>query len=342
MAVATVTGLFDQRRLAANADGVVVAVAVSLPWSTSATSILLVIWLVALIPTLQLADLRRELSTAAGGLPVLLFLLGALGMAWADVSLMDRLGGLDGFIKLLIIPLLMVQFRRSDKGRLVFIGFLLSCVTLLIASSIVGGAPVKNYIAQSDEFTVCAAILIGLAVEKARTQNWPQAAAMFVLSCAFLANIFFLTTSRTTLVVLSALVIAYGVGQLGWKGLFAGAAAWLVLAGLLWTASPYVRGRVVSIYSQTEQYEARNAKTSAGLRIDFWTKSVRFIEAAPLLGRGTGSNSSIVRTRGSRQFRCTRNRFGQSTQSDTDDCHPGRPDWRGDSLGDVDFPVGAV
>ena len=38
-------------RLTKIADGLAVAVAVSLPWSTSATSILLVLWLITLIPT---------------------------------------------------------------------------------------------------------------------------------------------------------------------------------------------------------------------------------------------------------------------------------------------------
>ena len=89
---------FDQARLAIIADWVVVALAVSLPWSTSATSILVVVWLILFVPTLTWPDTRRVLTTAAGGLPVLLVLLGALGMAWAKVPLFDRLGGLDGFL----------------------------------------------------------------------------------------------------------------------------------------------------------------------------------------------------------------------------------------------------
>ena len=64
---------FDRARLARIADGLAVAVAVSLPWSTSATGILVVLWLLALIPTLDWAEVRRELATPAGGLPVLLF-----------------------------------------------------------------------------------------------------------------------------------------------------------------------------------------------------------------------------------------------------------------------------
>ena len=59
------------------ADGLAVALAVSLPWSTSATGILAVLWLLVLVPTLDRAALRRVLTTPAGGLPVLLWALGA-------------------------------------------------------------------------------------------------------------------------------------------------------------------------------------------------------------------------------------------------------------------------
>src|SRR5262245_61362048 len=78
-------------RLGQLADGLVTAVAVSLPWSTSASSILIVLWLIALVPTLDAASVRRELLSAAGGLPVLLWALGAIGMLWADVSWSDRI-----------------------------------------------------------------------------------------------------------------------------------------------------------------------------------------------------------------------------------------------------------
>src|SRR6266536_494118 len=70
----------NRTRLVPIADGL--AVAVSLPWSTSATSILIVLWLIAVVPTLDVASVRREAMTPAGGLPALLWALGALGMLW--------------------------------------------------------------------------------------------------------------------------------------------------------------------------------------------------------------------------------------------------------------------
>src|SRR6202790_1940027 len=100
----------DMRLLQRAADWLAVAVVLSLPWSTSVSVILIVLWLLAVLPTLAIKDIRRELLTGAGGLPVLLWLLAAIGMLWADVPWPERLDGLGGFHRLLVIPLLLVQF----------------------------------------------------------------------------------------------------------------------------------------------------------------------------------------------------------------------------------------
>jgi O-antigen ligase len=105
------------------ADWLVVLIAIALPWSTSATTICIVAWLVVVLPTLDLASVRRELESAAGGLPVLLWCLGVIGMLWADVSWTERLQGLGSFHRLLVIPLLLAQFRRSEHGVPVIYGF---------------------------------------------------------------------------------------------------------------------------------------------------------------------------------------------------------------------------
>lgn len=302
MSTFSIASRLDRTRLAKIADGLAVAVAVSLPWSTSATSILLVLLLLALIPTLEWSDLRRELLTAAGGLPVLLFLLGAVGMVWAEVTWRARFGGLDSFVRLLVIPLLMAQFRRSDSAHQVLIGFLISCVALLIASFIVAiwpvlnyrgmasyGVPAKDYIMQSLEFTMCAAVLLDLAVAKARLRQWKTSAAFGLLGLAFLSNIVFIVTGRTALAIIPALILLYGIRHSGWKGAFGAAVVGIIAAAVVWTTSLYVRERVTGIYTEAVRYEQYNQLSSAGERLEFWKKSIRFIASAPLLGHGTGS-----------------------------------------------------
>src|SRR5262249_2939488 len=177
---------FDRARLERAAAVLAVAVLVSIPWSTTATAILIVLWLLAFVPTVDWLALRRELWSPAGGLPVLFFLLAAVGMLWADVSWRERLGGLDSFHPLLVIPLLLAQFRRSGNPRWIMLGFLGSCTVLLVASyahytwrqwvpdpgwGALYGAPVKDYILQSGEFQLCAFGLAYAAVEAWRAQR---------------------------------------------------------------------------------------------------------------------------------------------------------------------------
>jgi O-antigen ligase len=78
--------------------------------------------------------LRREVGSAVGGLPVLLWCVGVIGTLWADVSWSERFLGLGSFHRLLVIPLLFAQFRRSEHGKYVIYGFLLSSALVLIAS----------------------------------------------------------------------------------------------------------------------------------------------------------------------------------------------------------------
>ena len=62
MAAVSIAGQFDRASSARLADWLLVATAVSLPWSTSATSILAVLWLLALLPSLRWSEMRRDLT----------------------------------------------------------------------------------------------------------------------------------------------------------------------------------------------------------------------------------------------------------------------------------------
>src|SRR5580704_3003721 len=142
----------DMRLLQQAADWLAVAVVVSLPWSTSTSLILIVLWLVAVLPTLAVADMRRELLTAAGGLPVLLWVLAAAGMLWADVPWAERIDGLGGFHRLLAIPVLLALSSLFA----VLPSRALAQVPLFGAHVKAYGVPVKDYILQSGIFLICA------------------------------------------------------------------------------------------------------------------------------------------------------------------------------------------
>jgi len=292
-----------QKKLASVADGLVVALAVALPWSTSATAILAVLWILVLLPTLRLADIRRELMTPAGALPVILVALGVVGMLWADATALERWKGLDSFLKLLAIPLLFVQFRRSDRGECVFLGYLMSCVVLLAATVIVivtpwapalinynaGSVLVKNAPTQAGEFVTCIFGLLFLAHEAATRKDRVWVFGCSAIIFAMLADITYLSASRTALVVAVVLLVVFGIKRLTVKGMMV-AFGFAVLIGVIgWTSSPYLRGRTEAVQTELQKYEATNERTSSGERVEFWTKSIEFVGQALVLGHGTGS-----------------------------------------------------
>src|SRR6266702_6001922 len=44
-----------------------------------------------------------------------------------------------------------------------------------------------------------------------------------------------------------------------------------------------------TLFPYTTLFRSQNASTSAGARLEFWKKSLRFVADAPVLGHGTGS-----------------------------------------------------
>jgi O-antigen ligase len=300
--------LLDRDRLAQIADGLAAAVAVLLPWSTSATVVLIVLWLVALIPTLDVASVRREVMTAAGGLPLLLFGLAAVGMLWAHADWNERITGLLAFHKLLLMPLLFAQFRRSPRGHWVIIGFLASLAALAIVSFALiltpglpwrgrfnQGVPVKDYITQSGLFAVCIFGLLGQAVELWRARRVRLALAAVVMAMIFLANIGYLATGRTALVAMVVLLVPFLFWYFGWKGVLAAGLAAIVVACSLWLSSSYLRDRVMHVAQEVEAYQAADTPTSVGLRLEYWRKSKSFIAEEPLIGHGTGMVRELFR-----------------------------------------------
>jgi hypothetical protein len=300
----------DRKHFAQFADCLIVALAVSLPWSTSATSILAVLWLLTLLPTLDLASLRRVALVPAAGLTLLLVGLGVLGLLWADVPWAERFDGVESFLRLLCLPLLLLQFERSGGGRTALIGFLASCAVLLGLSWLLlevpeniqwpfatkgHGIPVKDYIAQNAEFTICIFVILRLGLDAWAGGRRMIALLLALLALAFLANIFYVATSRTYLVVIPVLLLALGYRQIGWKGLAAAVAAGAILAATAWAASPPLRERVTSLFEEVASFQPGASATSAGERLEYWRKSLEFLRAAPILGHGTGSIRSQFR-----------------------------------------------
>jgi hypothetical protein len=283
------------------ADILVTAIAAALPWSTTAASAFITLWFIIVIPTLDWNEFVESLAHPACALPIVICALAVVGTLWSDGSWPERLHGTKPVLKLLLIPLLLCHFQRSPRGTWVFIGFLGSCVLLMILSWIVlfyptlkltptasAGVPVKNYIDQSQEFAACA-FIIGLpALIAIRRRRLATAFCWLGLIMAFVANMLFVASARTALLYMPVLLVLFAVRHLNLGaalGLFAGAA---VASVLIWTTSPYLDKRVADIAVEYHGYET-NTLASTAQRLNYWRKSVTFYAQAPLFGHGTGA-----------------------------------------------------
>jgi O-antigen ligase len=290
----------DRSRWNAVVDWLAVGVAVSLPWSTTATGILVALWILAALPTLDLSA-RRDFAEPAAFLPVLLWLLAAAGMLWADVSFADRLAGLGKFHRLLVIPLLLFHFRRSERGVWVIYGFFAASMALMLVSwglaEIPGlpwrgrsvGVPTKDYIFQAMNFLICAFALFGYACDAGRARRWRSTVVAVLIALLFLANIFFVVTSRTALLVLPALLLWLGWQEFRWRGLVAAMALAVIVGAGTWFESPYLHDRLTKSVAELDAYRVSNEPNSTGLHLEFLKKSWSFVQTAPIFGHGTGS-----------------------------------------------------
>jgi O-antigen ligase len=302
MTALSTTARFDRAFFTALADWLAVGVALALPWSTTATGIFIAAWLVVVLPTLDAAAIKRELVTAAGGLPVLLCCLGAIGMLWADVDWAARLGGLDSFIRLLLIPLLLAQFRRSAHGGWVIYGFLLSVTVLLVVSFIlvltpgltwrghvVAGVPVHDDIFQDSEFLVCGFGLLGYVALEGKRLHWRAASVFLAMGAFFFANFAFVVISRISVAVAPALAVLLGWRICRGKGVLVAAILAVVIGAVALFASPSLRERMNQSIEEIQTYRATDAATSIGMHAAFLKESVAIIASAPIIGHGTGS-----------------------------------------------------
>lgn len=223
----------------------------------------------------------------------------------------QRVNALNGYVKLLIIPLLLVQFRCSERGWQIVAGYLASITALLLLSWMLAifpifgtrnpitgmlmqrGIPFRDSIAQSGEFVAGAFGLLYLAAEFWIARRRSLAWLSIAVAAAMLANIGYVANSRTSLLVIPVLLTMLCAMRLRWRGRLAVALAAIVVVALVWQSSPYLRKRVYQVGDELADHGRGGMQTSGGLRLAFWSRSVTLIERAPLIGHGTQPISLI-------------------------------------------------
>ncbi len=333
--------LRDPASWMAAVDVFAILTAVVLPFSTSLTAIFVTAMLIASVPFLDLRAFLQSLRRPIAVVPIAFFALALIGTLWSDAAWGTRFYAVFPTAKLLVLPVLFYHFERSERGVWVMVAFLASCTLMMILSWAVTCAPdlamkpaadasrgifVKNYIDQSQEFTLCAVALAYPVVQLLRAGKSWQAAALCAIGVGLVANMLLVVVSRTALVTMPLLLAGFGLLHLRLRGnlLMLGAAtaialiAWLVPFGTIWSrvapnvcgahpllrpemsaarqdmlTSPSIEWTVKTFSRDVQLYEKEQTPTSFGERFTYWKYALKFIADAPLLGHGTGSSKGL-------------------------------------------------
>ena len=296
-----------------NIDLLTVLIALLLPWSTTGVVIAAVLWIIALIPSLQMRPFLQSLTRPASFLPIALFALALLGTLWSEASWGTRLHAVGPTAKLLVLPLLFYHFERSSRGVWVFVAFLASCTLLMVASWIVAldpdlslkrylsfgpylpvkGIVVKNYIAQSQEFTLCAVALAYPIMTLWRANRIRLAALLAIIALSLLVNMMFVVISRTALVTMPLMLAVFALLHLKARTAIIASCAAALLAAVAWNASPELRATTFKFFADYQQTTEQFNPSGVGSRLEYWQKSLRFFANAPVIGHGTGSTRGL-------------------------------------------------
>ena len=290
-----------------NIDLLTVLIAILLPWSTSGVAIAGVLWIIALIPTIDMRAFLRSLMRPICALPIAFFALALVGTLWSDASWGARLYAVSPTAKLLMLPLLLYHFERSPRGLWVFIAFLASCTLLMAVSWVVAFEPnltlkpeaeargifVKNYIDQSQEFALCAVALAYPIMTFLQTNRMRLAALLTAIALSFLANMVFVVISRTALVTMPIMLAVFALLHLKLRTTILASCAAALLAVAAWSASPDLRATTLKFFADYQQTTIQNNPSGMGSRLEFWQKSLRFFAEAPVIGHGTGSTRGL-------------------------------------------------
>jgi len=290
-----------------NIDLLTVLIAILLPWSTSGVAIAAVLWIIALIPTIEVRAFLRSLMRPICALPIAFFALALVGTLWSDASWGARLYAVSPTAKLLMLPLLLYHFERSPRGVWVFVAFLASCTLLMTVSWVVAFEPdlslkpealergifVKNYIDQSQEFALCAVALAYPVMTFLQTNKIRLAVLLAAIALSFLMNMMFVVISRTALVTMPIMLAVFALLHLKLRTTILASCIAALFAAVVWNASPDLRTTVAKFFADYQQTWGQNNPSGMGSRLQFWQKSLRFFAEAPVIGHGTGSTRGL-------------------------------------------------
>jgi O-antigen ligase len=278
-----------------------VALGFTIPISTSATEVVLVLLLVCWLCSGDYAARLRAIGrNKVAVLSLAMFGVYAIGVSYSSAPLLEAADALWKYRKLAYLAIPLTVFADARTRTHALRAFMLAMLVTLAASFLVSWgllaskwgdpsdcAAFKNHIAQNTLMAFFVAMLANRILLGGRFR-WLYLGVMLVAAY----NVLFMVAGRTGYLILFALLCLLMYRRKGFRGL-----AWAaILLGFLvavgYNTSDGLRHRVNLAMQETADYYCWGydaLDSSIGRRLAFYTASARIVVQHPLLGTGTGS-----------------------------------------------------
>ncbi|MCC7483967.1 MAG: O-antigen ligase family protein [Burkholderiales bacterium] len=281
-----------------------IAIGAALPFSVFLDNVLLGLALAAWVA----GGAWREKLAAIGGNPVVLsamalFALLAAGTLWGESKDRDAALYLVKYGDLIAVVPLAWLLREPGTQARALRAFASGLALLLVLSCLVqagllpagrwvrgeaGNAVVVKYHLTHNILMAYGAFLFAELALAARTARWRS--LLGALAVLAVANVLLMVQGRTGYIVLGALALYMGYRLRGWRGLAAAlAATGAVAIGLSFVPGVFQdrwRTLVDEVRAARSDVPAR---TSTGLRLEFYRYTLDIVREHPVLGVGTGA-----------------------------------------------------
>ncbi len=284
------------------------ATAVALPIAiVSVAKVLLLLFLAAALITPGGRQIAREAWKTAYAIRWIFVAMLAftLSLSWVEVTWAEAFKALSKHGKLLLIPIIVGMIRTRQEALLAFACFgaaqifLLASTWLLVAgipipwalsrehASMSSHAVFSSYLDQSIMTSIAAAVAWHLRDHMPGRQG--KLIAIIAIIAAFIC-VFFIFKGRTGHVVAIAVISLASFWELPKRFRWAILLIAPLLLLILLAGSSKVRDRLEEVRVETLAFDHKDdVRTSTGIRLNLWQRSLQAMGERPLIGYGVGS-----------------------------------------------------
>ncbi len=231
---------------------------------------------------------------------LLLFGLMAAAITYSPVSPMEGFATLRKYRELLMMPAVFSLLSNSTKHRSMAENyFLAGCIVLMTISYLIYFDVLKaERYGYSLVFHITHSFFMAVlgfwSLQRTTTPGRYRYIWAIVFAAAII-NLFYVAPGRTGMFIFCCLILLFLYQRLSLTKWSIALIVFMVLLTAAYQTSDNFSGRVNEAYNEITHYNPGQSRTSIGQRFDWWTVSVKLIEARPVLGHGTGSYQTAHR-----------------------------------------------